>query len=245
MNIEVCKQAEDVGIKAAELVVQERKQTSSFVLGCATGGTPIPFYRELVSAHYAGRISFTDVQTLNLDEYVGLSQNDPQSYYAYMQEHLFQYVNLPSTHTHLPNGTANSLPEECRRYESLFTSYPVDVQILGLGHNGHIGFNEPGSSLNSTTRIVKLAEETRQANARYFSSAEEVPSRAITAGIRTIMRAKHIVLLVSGENKKAAMTQLLNTRQATEQFPASVLWTHPQVTIFVDEAACPEAVSTI
>lgn len=237
MNIISAKDYQDISIKACEFVIQTIKELDKPVLGLATGSTPEGLYQCLIHRNKEKLVSFQDVTTFNLDEYVGLTANHPNSYRYYMNEKLFQHIDISRKNTHIPNGSAVDLEKECVAYEELIQQHEsIDLQILGIGHNGHIGFNEPGTSFATRTHIVELAETTRKANARFFNSWEEVPSQAITTGIGTIMDSKQILLLVSGEDKAEALCQLLDG-EISEEFPASVLKEHPNVTVIADEAA--------
>lgn len=216
---------------AAELFEQQVNKKPDSVLGLATGASPIGFYRNLVDRYVKGRISFANVQTFNLDEYTGLEFSHPTSFYSYMEEHLFTKVDLPAIHRHLPDGEAANLNEECVRYERVIReSGGIDIQLLGIGVNGHIGFNEPGTPFHSRTHIVKLAESTRARNAKYFPSAEEFPRQAITMGIQTILEAKKIILLAFGEEKTEAIERL-RSGNVSKDFPASCLHRHSNVTV--------------
>lgn len=224
--------------KAASMLFSRVKESKDQLsLGLATGGTPQGTYEELKKMARETKQTFTHVKTFNLDEYVGLSEDHHQSYRYYMNTHLFNHIDIPEEQTYLPNGMANNLDEECRRYERLIEENGgVDIQLLGIGGNGHIGFNEPGTPFTEKTHIVQLAQETKQANARFFEDPSEVPSRAITMGISSIMCAKEIILLVSGVNKAEAFSRLMEG-EVNELFPASVLKTHEHVSVIVDEAA--------
>lgn len=237
MNIIKVKDYQQLSETAVRLVLEKVKQNPQMVLGLATGGTPEGMYERLVADHHTTGTSYKRVKTFNLDEYAGLPRKDQNSYYMYMRHQLFDHIDIPEENIHLPNGEAKSLQEECLQYEqSIREAGDIDLQVLGIGGNGHIGFNEPGTSFESVTHVVTLDESTRRANARYFSSLDEVPTHALTMGIQTILRAKEIVLLVSGESKADAMVRLL-TEEANESFPASALLTHPNVTVIVDEEA--------
>ncbi|MGM0837530.1 MAG: glucosamine-6-phosphate deaminase [Bacillota bacterium] len=219
---------------AAEIIIKKVKQNPDLVIGMATGSTPTKLYEYLVKDFKENDTSYQGITTFNLDEYVGLDKNDSNSYFEYMNSHLFQHININKENTHIPNGKAEDLENECRNYEQkLHDKGPVDIQILGLGENGHIGFNEPGTRFDSRTQVVKLTESTRKANARFFETMEEVPSHAITMGIDTIMNAKEILLLVSGKNKAKAFEQLING-SFSASFPASILKKHPCVRIIAD-----------
>ncbi len=216
---------------AADLFIDHIQKDSKSVIGLATGGTPEGFYKELVKSYEAGEISFSETTTFNLDEYVGITEESEASYHHYMKKHLFHYIDIKPENIHLPNGSAPDLEKAAKEYESkIKEAGGIDVQLLGIGINGHIGFNEPGSSFEQETHIVELTASTREANKIYFERLEDVPTHAITIGIQTIMQAKKIVLLISGASKQEAYDRL-RTGQVTEQFPASVLHLHGDVTV--------------
>jgi glucosamine-6-phosphate deaminase len=207
------------------------------VLGLATGGTPTGIYEELVKAHKKGRVSFKKTTTFNLDEYVDLPEDHPESYHAYMKHHLFEHIDLPRNQAHIPNGNAADPQEECLRYNrELEKAKQIDLQILGIGHNGHIGFNEPDHSLVSGTHLVKLKQETREANARFFASIDEVPTHALTMGVGTILKAKSILLIVRGADKAEIIHRALTGAIQTE-VPATLLQTHPNLVVLLDAEA--------
>ncbi len=223
--------------KAAEIIIERVRRAPDMVLGLATGGTPIGTYQELVSDHVHAETSYRNVTTFNLDEYIGLSGESSHSYRAFMNKHLFELIDILEENIHIPNGVSEDIQKECIEYEELIQKHGgIDLQILGIGQNGHIGFNEPGTSFESTTHIVELDPSTREANARFFKNSEDVPEKAITIGIATIMRSKEILLLISGEQKRAAFKQLVNG-EVDEKFPASVLKKHQNVSIIADDAA--------
>ncbi|TSB47346.1 glucosamine-6-phosphate deaminase [Alkalicoccobacillus porphyridii] len=223
--------------QAAKIIIETVQDRPQTVLGLATGGTPLGTYTYLVRDHQLNGTSYKQVHTVNLDEYVGKAPSDEQSYSYYMNKHLFEPANIPKTQTYLPNGLAANLEEEAERYTHTLQSLGgVDLQLLGIGKNGHIGFNEPGTSFDSETHVVQLTPSTRQANAKYFSSESEVPTQAITLGIATIMKAKRILLIVSGIEKAEILYQCLYG-QIDEQIPASILQKHPHVTIIADQEA--------
>ncbi|SEO56461.1 glucosamine-6-phosphate deaminase [Amphibacillus marinus] len=231
---------QEASIAASQLLINLVTQEQDPVIGLATGSTPEGLYKQLVANYQAGNVSFTSVKTFNLDEYVGLGPEHPNSYYYYMAQKLFNQININQTQTHLPNGQAVDLASECKVYEHLIANAGgIDLQILGLGGNGHIGFNEPGTSFQSNTHVVQLDASTRAANARFFESEAAVPAQAITMGINTIMKSKEILLIVTGNGKAKALKQLLN-QEKNEQFPASVLHEHGNVTIIADQAALSE-----
>ncbi|WKA55423.1 glucosamine-6-phosphate deaminase [Planococcus shixiaomingii] len=237
MNVLVFEDFEALSIAAAKRVEQQVRENSASVLGLATGSTPLGLYRKMSEGITKRGMSYRDVQTINLDEYIGLDPLHPRSYHTFMDEHLFKHVDIPEENQHLPNGKPDSVEEECLRYENLLDSIgPVDLQILGLGTNGHIGFNEPGTEPDIETHCVQLADTTREDNARFFGSIDEVPTHAITMGISSILKSKEILLLASGKNKAEAVKTLLE-KNITKEFPASFLWNHPNVTIMVDREA--------
>lgn len=222
---------------AALILTEKIKNTNKVVLGMATGGTPTKTYQFLADDYKRNKTSYRHVSTFNLDEYIGIDQADRNSYYYYMVENLFKYIDIPREQTHIPSGTAENLEQECRNYEQKIAAHGgIDLQLLGLGSNGHIGFNEPGTAFDTLTHVVDLTKATREANARFFNSIDEVPTQAITMGIASIMKSKEILLLVAGESKSKALDQLLNG-QIDPSFPASILKNHPNVTIVADQSA--------
>lgn len=237
MNILVFEDFETLSIEAAKRVEQQVRDNSQSVLGLATGSTPIGLYRKMAEGIQKRGMSYKQVQTINLDEYIGLDPEHPRSYHTFMEDHLFKHIDIPSENQHLPNGKPASVEEECQRYEQLIdTIGPIDLQILGLGTNGHIGFNEPGTEAGTKTHCVQLAESTREDNARFFGSIDEVPTHAITMGIDSILKSKEILVLASGKNKAEAVKILLE-KKVTKEFPASYLWNHSNVTLMVDKEA--------
>ncbi|MFA9556601.1 glucosamine-6-phosphate deaminase [Evansella sp. AB-rgal1] len=237
MNIIEVSDYNEMSEQAANIVFQEIKCSKKLVLGLATGGTPLGFYKKLADQVNEENISCKHIHTINLDEYVGLSEKNPNSYHYYMQRHLFQHVPIPKEQTHLPKGNVSNLQKECERYEDLIEGLGgVDIQLLGIGGNGHIGFNEPGTSFQSKTHIVNLTPSTREANARFFPNEDAVPKQAMTMGIDTIMRSKQIVLLASGEAKAQALYNFLYG-SIEEENPVSVLKRHQNVTVIADTLA--------
>ena len=208
------------------------------VLGLATGSTPVQLYRQLVAFHHQG-LHFSHVTTVNLDEYVGLPGDHPQSYRRFMQDHFFGHIDISPDQTFVPNGQASDLSAECARYDKILQAHPIDLQILGIGHNGHIGFNEPDQALQTKTHVVRLAEDTIVANTRFFSRPEDVPTEAITMGIQSILQAKSIILMAFGRDKSAAVRRALSGEVSTS-VPASFLQMHPQVTFVLDAEAAVE-----
>jgi len=222
---------------AASYIIEKVQANPKMTLGLATGGTPLGTYERLIEDFQQGNTSYKQVVTFNLDEYIGLTRDDPNSYRYYMNQNFFERTDIKLENTFVPNGVATHLEKECLEYEELISSHGgIDLQLLGIGSNGHIGFNEPGASFQTFTHVVDLTESTREANSIYFEKVELVPKKAITMGIATIMRSKEILLLVSGEHKKEALARLLKG-EVTEQFPASILKSHSSVIIVADEAA--------
>lgn len=237
MKIIEVKDYTEMSQKAAEYIIYKVSHNPKIKLGLATGGTPIGTYKNLIKDHQENGTSYQHVTTFNLDEYIGLSGDNKNSYRYFMDEQLFNHIDINKNKTNVPKGDIKNIEAECLRYEDLIEKHGgIDLQILGIGSNGHIGFNEPGTSFHSITHMVELAPSTIDANARFFNRIEEVPTKAITMGISSILKSKEILLLVSGENKKEALLKLLNG-EINESFPASVLKNHPYVTIIADKAA--------
>ncbi len=237
MNIIIVSDYEEVSKKAAEFVTDHMKSNPEIVLGLATGSTPEGLYRLIVEEYRAGGLDFSEVKTFNLDEYVGLGPEHRQSYRNYMGRHLFDHVNIDPDNINVPEGLASDPAAHSRRYEREIESCGgIDLQVLGIGRDGHIGFNEPGSSLRSRTRVVVLAAETIEDNARFFASMDEVPRFAISMGLGTISEARHCLMLASGEHKAEAVRECIEGA-VTSMVPASVLQMHPQTTVLIDEAA--------
>ncbi|TKD67702.1 glucosamine-6-phosphate deaminase [Pseudalkalibacillus hwajinpoensis] len=222
---------------AARFLIDKISTNPELVLGLATGGTPRGTYKRLIEDHRMNGTSYKEITTYNLDEYVGFSPDNPNSYHTFMSENLFSELDIQKNNIHLPNGVALDLVEECKAYEErIEKTGGIDIQLLGMGSNGHIGFNEPGTSFEANTHLVELTQSTREANARFFNHIDDVPHEAITMGIATIMRSREILLLVSGETKRSALKELLSG-DVRESFPASVLNRHPHVTIIADQKA--------
>ena len=237
MRIIETKDYNDMSKKAANILSAQVIMKPNCVLGLATGSTPIGTYDQLVEWYNKGDLDFSEVTTVNLDEYKGLPRTNDQSYYYFMHQHLFDRVNIDPERTNVPNGMEPDAEKECGRYEELIRSLGgVDLQLLGLGHNGHIGFNEPGEAFEKETHCVDLTESTIEANKRFFASADDVPKQAYTMGIKTIMQAKKILIVVSGEDKAETVKNAF-FGPVTPQVPASILQMHPDVTIVADEAA--------
>lgn len=237
MKIYKAKDYKDMSRKAANIISAQVIMKPNCVLGLATGSTPIGTYDQLVEWYNKGDLDFSEVTTVNLDEYKGLPRTNDQSYYYFMHQHLFDRVNIDLERTNVPNGMEPDAEKECGRYEELIRSLGgVDLQLLGLGHNGHIGFNEPGEAFEKETHCVELTESTIEANKRFFASADDVPKQAYTMGIKTIMQAKKILIVVNGENK-ADIVERAFFGPVTPEVPASILQLHNDVTLVGDEAA--------
>ena len=237
MQIYRAKDYEDMSKKAANIIASQIVLKPDCVLGLATGSTPIGAYKNLVEKYEQGDVDFSQVTTVNLDEYKGLPRENDQSYYYFMHDNLFDHVNVKPENTHLPDGTKEDSDEECARYEELIrTLGGQDLQLLGLGHNGHIGFNEPDAIFEKATHCVDLQESTIEANKRFFASADDVPKQAYTMGIGTIMQAKKILVVVSGEDKADTVAKAF-FGPVTPEVPASILQFHKDVILVADEAA--------
>ena len=237
MEFIVAKDYEEMSRKAADVIAELVACKPSCTLGLATGSTPEGLYAELVKDCAAGKISFKDVSTYNLDEYRGLENDHPQSYHYFMEQHLFNHVDIDLGATHVPDGSNPDAAAACADYEAAIkASGGVDLQLLGLGHNGHIGFNEPADTFAKETNCVELTRSTIEANSRLFDSIDEVPTQAYTMGIGTIMRAAKILVVANGEGK-AQIVRDAFFGPVTPQVPASILQFHPDVTVIVDEAA--------
>ncbi|TWK15912.1 Glucosamine-6-phosphate deaminase 1 [Bacillus licheniformis] len=228
---------EEMSEKSADLMAELINNSKNPVIGFATGSTPLGLYKCLIKKYRQKEISFKNVTAFNLDEYVGLPKENKNSYHYYMNEKLFKHLDISQRNINIPNGMAKDLEQECISYDRLVSEKAIDIQILGMGLNGHIGFNEPGTSFKSRTHIVELDQSTRQANSRFFRSLDEVPTKALTMGIETIMESKRILLLVSGNEKSEALARLLNSTRVSQEFPASILREHKDVMVMADHAA--------
>lgn len=237
MNLIHAANYEDMAEKAAQILIDQVRERPDSVLGLATGSTPLGIYKRLIAAYEQGKLSFAAVRSINLDEYCGLSGEDSQSYRWYMRENLFRHVDIAPKNTHVPDGMAADTDAECIRYDALLRELGgTDIQLLGLGHTGHIGFNEPDEQFPVGTHRVTLAQATIDANARFFEDISRVPRHAITMGIAGIFSAKHILLCVNGADKAEILAKTLEG-PVTPLVPASVLQLHPNVTVIADEAA--------
>ena len=237
MKVIVTKDYNEMSKKAAQIIAAQITLKPNSVLGFATGSSPVGTYQELAKKNQAGEIDFSDITTVNLDEYKGLPKEHEQSYIRFMNENLFDHVNIDKANTYLPDGMTETPDEECANYEKLIKELGgIDLQLLGIGHNGHIGFNEPSDRFEMNTHCVTLTERTIEANKRFFDSADDVPRQAFSMGIGTIMAAKKIVVVVSGEDKADALQKAV-AGPITPAVQGSILQLHPDVTIVCDEAA--------
>ena len=236
MKVIVCKDYAEMSAKSAEIVADVMKNKPNAVLGLATGSTPEGMYAKLAEMNKAGEIDFSQVTTVNLDEYYPISPDNDQSYRYFMNKNLFDKVNIDKTHTHVPQGSAADGEAEAKRYEKFVRSLGgADIQVLGIGRNGHIAFNEPDTELVPETHITSLTEDTIDANARFFASAADVPTKALTMGMGTILSAKKIIILANGKGKHDAVMQMLKGT-VTTSCPASFLNLHDDVVLVCDEA---------
>lgn len=237
MRIIEAKDYDDMSRKAAAIIAAQVTLKPNGVLGLATGSSPIGTYDNLVEKYERGELDFSGISTVNLDEYRGLDRDNDQSYCFFMNKHLFDRVNIDKSNTNVPDGTQADADKECRRYEELIASLGgVDLQLLGIGHNGHIGFNEPAEIFDKMTHCVDLAESTIEANKRFFASADDVPKQAFSMGIGTIMQAKKILIVASGEDKAEIIAKAF-FGQVTPRVPASILQMHQDVIVVADAAA--------
>lgn len=236
MKVIVVENYQQIAQLGAQIIAGVIKNNPNAVLGLATGTSPIGIYQNLVEMCQKGEISFANVKTVNLDEYVGLDGTHPQSYRYFMNDNLFNHVDIDKANTFVPNGVAENLQEECTRYTTLVNNLVQDIQLLGIGSNGHIAFNEPGTPFESTTHVVNLTENTIKDNSRLFEDISQVPTKALTMGIANIMNAKRILIVANGKNKAQAVYDMVKG-QVNTTCPASVLQNHPDVTVIVDKDA--------
>ena len=237
MRLIITESYEQMGVEAANIVAGQIYLKPDSVLGLATGSTPVSMYQRLAAVHKSVGLDFSQVTTFNLDEYIGMSPENPQSYHYFMQENFFRHINISPDNVFLPDGMAEDMIAEGERYEKLIeTKGGIDLQVLGIGQNAHIGFNEPDVKFAATTHKVELDEETIQANSRFFASVSEVPRYAISMGIKTIMMAEHVILLANGRNKAEAVYKAV-CGDVTPEAPASILQLHRDVAVIVDKEA--------
>ena len=237
MRLYRAKDYNDLSRKAANIISAQVIMKPDCVLGLATGSSPLGTYRQLIEWYKKGDLDFSEVKSVNLDEYKGLPKDNDQSYYYFMHQNFFKDININPENTHIPNGMEPDSEKECSRYNQVISDLGgIDLQLLGLGHNGHIGFNEPDTAFAKMTHCVDLAPSTIEANKRFFASADDVPRQAYTMGIKTIMQARKILLIVSGEDKAQILYDVLNG-PITPHVPASILQLHSDMTVVADEAA--------
>ncbi|HCJ58300.1 MAG TPA: glucosamine-6-phosphate deaminase [Clostridiaceae bacterium] len=237
MNIIFARDYDELSRLAAAKVADTMRSKPGAVLGLPTGSTPLGMYRELISMYKEGKLSFKDVTTFNLDEYEGIPKEDENSYYRFMRDNFFSHIDIDKERTNIPDGMSCDVEEECRDYERrIEKAGGIDLMVLGIGNNGHIGFNEPASYYAGITHRVKLHQNTIEANARFFGSVEKVPKYAVTMGIKSIMHCRSIMILASGKAKAGAIKKALEG-SITPELPASVLQLHRDLTVIVDEEA--------
>ena len=235
INIIKVKDYEEASDKAFEVMKEYLKPGK--VLGLATGSTPLGLYARMVKDYEENGTSYLEIKSFNLDEYVGLPITHPESYYAFMHRNLFDHIDIPEENTHVPSGLGDNLEEQAKHYDEMIDENPVDIQLLGIGSDGHIAFNEPGTSFESGTHVTDLAESTIRDNCRFFDNdINKVPTQAVTQGIGTIMKAKNILLIATGANKAQAVKDMIQG-PIDEACPASILQKHDNVVVIVDEAA--------
>lgn len=239
MQVIIVENKEAVAKEAAQLIKKAILAKPNLVLGLATGSSPIGLYEKLIEAYKNQEVSFKDVVGVNLDEYVGLAPDHDQSYAYFMRKNLFDYIDIDLKNTYIPNGMATDLEVEAKHYDEILDRLKIDLQLLGIGTNGHIGFNEPGTSFEKTTHLTDLAESTLLDNARFFEHIEEVPTQALTMGIASILKAKQIVLIATGKNKAAAIKAMVQ-EPVSEALPASILQNHDDVVVIIDKEAASE-----
>ena len=237
MKVRIVKTKEEMGQVAAMLIAEDMARKTPYILGLATGSTPIPLYQALIKLYRARKLDFSTTISFNLDEYVGLKPTHDQSYRYFMNQQLFDHININKKNTFVPDGMAKDIDAHCAKYEAMIKSVGgIDCQVLGIGSNGHIGFNEPGSSIGSLTRMVNLTANTIKDNSRFFKRVQDVPTKAISMGIGTVLRCKKIVLVASGANKTDCIAKAVEG-PITATVPASALQLHPGVTFVITEDA--------
>lgn len=237
MDLRVFKTSDEIANAASSIIIEKLKEKSNAILGLATGASPVNTYKKLISAYNNGEISFKDVKTFNLDEYCSISRDDKNSYYYFMHENLFNHVDIKEENVNVPLGNPENVLEYCKSYdEAIVAAGGIDIQVLGIGRNGHIGFNEPSDAFTKGTYKVALTESTIEANKIYFEKEEDVPREAITMGVESILDAKEIILIAEGETKAQAICDMING-DISPKCPASILQKHPNLHILIDEAA--------
>ena len=241
MKIIKVKSVEQMGKIALNEVLEVLQSVENPVLGLATGSSPVSLYKAMIEDHQINGTSYANVRTVNLDEYVGIEPTHSQSYMTFMKEQLFNHIDINMDNVNIPCGSTANPAEECVKYEQILNENKVDLQILGIGSNGHIAFNEPGTPFNATTHVVTLDEQTRRDNSRFFDHIDEVPKYALSMGIQSICRAKRIVLIAMGKNKAKAVGHMIGGSVTTD-CPASILQVHPNVVVIADEEALSDII---
>ncbi|MEG1612865.1 MAG: glucosamine-6-phosphate deaminase [Clostridia bacterium] len=236
MKVIIVNDTNELGREALAQILKVVKQNPSATLGLATGSTPLPLYNAIIADHKENGTSYKNIKTFNLDEYVGLDSSHPQSYIKFMRDNLFDHIDIDLKNVNIPNGLSDNIPNECKRYSTLLSKSSVDIQILGIGSNGHIAFNEPNTPFDSLTHQVKLTQKTICDNARFFNNINEVPTSALTMGIGEIMRAKTILMLATGAGKANAVYEMIKGK-VDVSCPASVLQNHKNTIVIIDKAA--------
>lgn len=243
MKVLIFKNSEEIATFVANHLIEEinqftpREEKPFFVLGLPTGSTPIPVYQKLVEAYQNKKVSFKNVVTFNMDEYKGLLPTHDQSYHYFMNENLFQFIDIPENQIHILDGMAQDVKKECKSYEEKIKSFGgIDIQLAGIGENGHLAFNEPGTSFSSLTHEQRLTDDTIQVNSRFFAKVEDVPTHALTVGLKTVFDAKEVIVLATGEKKAEAIYKSVRQPQS-EDCPASILQSHNHAIFACDEAA--------
>lgn len=237
MDIIISRDYDEMSKKAAAFVFSQITLKRDSIIGLATGSTPVGLYKLLIEANRQGDIDFSPIKTFNLDEYYGIDRDHPQSYYSFMMENFINHINIDTKNVDIPNCMLEDIDQECYDYEERIKAVGgIDLQVLGIGNNGHIGFNEPTQVFSKRTHLVDLSPETIECNARFFNSTEEVPTQAVTMGIQTIMKCKKIILLASGAAKADAIHKIIHG-EIDPMIPASILQLHHDVTIIIDEEA--------
>ena len=239
MNIHIFDHEKQLYQESARRIIDLVLDHPSAVLGFATGSSPLGVYKELIKSYQSHHVSFKNVMAFNLDEYVGLPSDHPQSYRSFMRVQLFHHLDICINNTYIPSGEVTDLHQETTRYDNLLSKYPIDLQLLGIGTNGHIGFNEPGTPFTLKTHVVDLDPRTRKDNARFFAHIDLVPTQAITMGIDSIMQAKEIVLIATGEKKASAVKAMIRG-PIDPMLPASILQKHPNVHIYLDHLSAKD-----
>jgi glucosamine-6-phosphate deaminase len=236
MEVRILNHYEEISQAAAKVIIEQVKANPKSTLGLATGSSPIGLYNYLIKDHRENKTSYNQVTTFNLDEYYGIEKTHQQSYYKFMWDNLFCHIDIQAQNVHIPNGQVHNIEQECKSYNQKLEEASIDIQVLGIGSNGHIGFNEPGTPFDSSTHKVALDEKTRLDNARFFQSIDEVPSYAISMGIKNILQANKIILIATGQKKAEAVKAMIDGPM-DPTCPASALQMHEQVLVFVDQDA--------